>query len=436
MRTGRLTHIFILIIAVLFIGALAVFGAIYISSINAETPIPLPTEEVVASSTPEKRATVALPPKWTDTPSPIPSETPTVWSETESADHNSSEALAKKQSIGELLGPYLQNVTTDSITIAWRTASPSQGEIVYGGTSEYNLSVIDETIGKQHHVILTDLQPDTQYHYRLVSDNVSLTEDLTFHTAPGPEKKSLTFVVYGDTQKRPEIHDAIIDQARSLTPDLMLHVGDLVNKGRDEAQWDEFFWITKDLLAYVPLFPTLGNHELQSRDYFERFFLPGNERWYSFSYGPAFFICLEIDGYTKLDDVSEQYQWLEQTLAKNTQPWLFVFFHKPPYSAEYEGQSEAFIRSRLTPLFEEYGVKLVFSGHNHNYQRSHVNGITYLVTGGGGGDLSDRIKPDEHLLRYFVGFHFVLINIEGTKLNALTLTPEGAIIDRFELHLP
>ncbi|MFX0145703.1 MAG: fibronectin type III domain-containing protein, partial [Candidatus Hodarchaeota archaeon] len=202
--------------------------AIYISSINAETPFPIPTSEVVASPTPEKRATVALPPKWTETPSPIPTETPTVWSETESADLNSSEVLAKKQSIGELLGPYLQNVTTESITIAWRTASPSHGEIVYGGTSEYILSVQDETIGIQHHVTLSGLQPDAQYHYRLISGDVALTEDLTFHTAPGPEKKSLSFVVYGDTQRRPEIHDTIIDQARSLKPDLVLHVGDLV----------------------------------------------------------------------------------------------------------------------------------------------------------------------------------------------------------------
>ena len=436
MRTGRLTHIFILLLGLVFIGALVVVGASYYSSVTSETPIPIPTVEVVVTPTPEKRATVALPPKWTETPSPIPTETPTVWSETESANLNSSDALAKKRAIGELLGPYLQSVTTDSVTVAWRTAGASQGEIVYGGTTEYNLSAVDDMLGIQHHVTLSDLQPDTNYHYRLISGDVPLTDDLTFRTAPGPEKKSLSFVVYGDTQKHPDVHRVIINQALSLKPDLVLHVGDLVNAGYNEAQWDEFLWITKELLAYVPLYPTLGNHELQTKHYFERFFLPGNERWYSFSYGPALFICLEIDGFAKLDDVSEQYQWLEQTLTKNTQPWLFVYFHKPPYSAEYEGPSEAYIRSRLTPLFEEHNVRLVFSGHNHNYQRSQVNGITYVITGGGGGNLSDRISHDEHLLRYFVGYHFVLINIEGDELNAFALTPEGAIIDRFEIHLP
>lgn len=434
MRTGRLTHIFLLLLGLLIIGALVVVGGFFYSSLTAETPIPIPTIKLVV--TPEQKATVGLPPKWTPTPSPLPTETPTVWSETESALLDSADALAKKRAIGELLGPYLQNVTTDSVTIAWRTARTSQGEIVYGLTSEYNLSALDAVLGNQHHVILSGLQPDTLYHYRLISGDVALSEDLTFQTAFGPERTNFSFVVYGDTQHNPDIHRAIIDRAQALEPDFALHVGDLVNRGWDEAQWNEFFRIEKEFLTHVPLFPTLGNHEEESKYYFERFFLPGNERWYSFSYGPARFISLQIDDIAKIDDVSEQYQWLEQTLANNSQPWLFVFFHKPPYSAEYEGPSEINIRSRLTPLFEQYGVLLVFSGHNHNYQHSHVNGITYIVTGGGGGNLSDRINEDDHLLRYYVGYHLVQIIIDEGELTAIALTPEGAMIDRIVISLP
>ena len=89
MRSGRLTHILILLLGLLFIGVLVVVGANFISSVTAETPIPVPTMEVIVTSTPEKRATVALPPQWTATPSPIATETPTVWSETESADLDS-----------------------------------------------------------------------------------------------------------------------------------------------------------------------------------------------------------------------------------------------------------------------------------------------------------------------------------------------------------
>jgi hypothetical protein len=134
MRTGRLSHIFLLLIGLLIIGALVVIGAIYYSSVTSETPIPLPTIEIVI--TPEKKATVQLPPKWTPTPNPVPNETPTVSLETESADLDSTDALAKKRATGELLGPYLQNVTTDSVSIAWMTANTSQGEVVNGSTYE------------------------------------------------------------------------------------------------------------------------------------------------------------------------------------------------------------------------------------------------------------------------------------------------------------
>ena len=103
MRSGRLTHIFLLLLGLLIIGALVVVGAIYYSSITAETPITIPTIEIVI--TPERKATVQLPPKWTPTPSPISTETPTVWSETESANLDSAVALAKKREIGEFLSP-------------------------------------------------------------------------------------------------------------------------------------------------------------------------------------------------------------------------------------------------------------------------------------------------------------------------------------------
>ena len=102
MRSGRLTHIFLLLLGLLIIGALVVVGAIYYSSITAETPIPIPTIEIVI--TPERKATVQLPPKWTPTPNP-PTETPSVWLETESADLDASNALAKKREIGEFLSP-------------------------------------------------------------------------------------------------------------------------------------------------------------------------------------------------------------------------------------------------------------------------------------------------------------------------------------------
>ncbi|RLC63774.1 MAG: hypothetical protein DRI01_04615 [Chloroflexi bacterium] len=115
------------------------------------------------------------------------------------------------------------------------------------------------------------------------------------------------------------------------------------------------------------LFPALGNHELNHANYFDLFYLPGNERWYSFDYGNAHFTCLQIDGFADYSIGSEQYNWLEQDLASTNQTWKFVFFHFPPYSSASHG-SDLNVRAALQPLFEEHDVDIVFTGHDHSYE--------------------------------------------------------------------
>jgi 3',5'-cyclic AMP phosphodiesterase CpdA len=84
-------------------------------------------------------------------------------------------------------------------------------------------------------------------------------------------------------------------------------------------------------------------------------------------------------------DSAEQRAWLEATLAGATERWKIVALHHPPYSAGYQGSSRE-ARQAFAPLFERYGVQLVLSGHDHDYQRSHpLNGVTYVVSGAGAG---------------------------------------------------
>ena len=68
--------------------------------------------------------------------------------------------------------------------------------------------------------------------------------------------------------------------------------------------------------------------------------------------------------------------------APRPHAWTIVVLHHPPYSAGYQGSND---RRRATPSrrsFERYGVQLVLSGHDHDYQRSTpINGVTYVVSG-------------------------------------------------------
>ncbi len=119
--------------------------------------------------------------------------------------------------------------------------------------------------------------------------------------------------------------------------------------------------------------------------------------YYSFDWGPAHFFSLNtypMDSYCAhsypMDADSGKLKWLETELKAvehDKRPWKIVFFHAPPYDADCSC-NQAQIRDNLIPLLERYGVDLVMSGHEHYYARKKVNGIQYLVLGGGGASLS------------------------------------------------
>jgi predicted phosphodiesterase len=296
--------------------------------------------------------------------------------------------------------------------------------------------MIDPVMGTRHAITLTGLEPYTTYHYRVESGGMPLSEGLTFRTAAGPAQTGFSFVVFGDTRTQHRVHQAVVDRILTVEPDFVLHTGDLVQAGSAPHQWETFFEIERELMARAPLFPALGNHEGAAPIYFDLFYLPGNERWYTFEYGNARFVCLQVDGFTDFGPGSEQYAWLEATLAANTQPWLFTYFHVPPYSSAAHGAAdedyESSVRSVLTPLFERHEVDVVFNGHKHNYERNEVGGITYIVTAGGGAPLYTMTDQELTQSVFKRAYHFVLVEIDGYRLEATVISNEGELLDKFE----
>jgi hypothetical protein len=62
-----------------------------------------------------------------------------------------------------------------------------------------------------------------------------------------------------------------------------------------------------------------------------------------------------------------------------------------------------------------------------------VNGITYIISGGGGAPLYDVTQPAPELITYRNVHHVVLIHIAGDTLTAEAMTPEGEVFDQFTL---
>lgn len=207
-------------------------------------------------------------------------------------------------------------------------------------------------------------------------------------------------------------------------PQFLLHAGDAVQNYPSLRQWQTDFvspLTVHGLSQKMPLIYAHGNHDYDSKgEYtYTRTRVSDDNPWFAFSManGALRFIVLDSNVDWELQD-----QWLkEEIVSQEFQQAQFrvVVVHVPPF-LEYwdpeawfqQHQSEwgAFIKDRYVPLFEESGVDLVISGHQHNYERGERNGIHYAIIGGAGGDLDfDQVKDWGMYEAKLLDFHFVML---------------------------
>ncbi len=250
-----------------------------------------------------------------------------------------------------------------------------------------------------------------------------------------PEHLSGGVVIYGDSRSGHSMHEWLMEGMASIAPEAVFHTGDLVNNGRVADQWITFNNIASQLPSGTPIYPALGNHERESSLYFNNFELPGNERWYSIDDIRGFnFIVLDTE--SALSVASSQYQWLQSELSSSVSSTDFtiVTFHYPLYGTGYHGRDDKHIAADLLPLFEQYGVDAVFNGHDHDYERSTVNGIRFIVSGGGGAPLRNQAGTSTYSELYVKAYHFcVLYFDENDKLLVDVWSDKVKLIDRFEV---
>jgi len=252
---------------------------------------------------------------------------------------------------------------------------------------------------------------------------------LNINTENIVKSSDFTVAVLSDTQAQYKIIQKLVDSIILKQPDVVFHVGDMVDFGIMKYQWDRFNKITKKLREIAEFFPALGNHDLNSKWYYENFDLPNNERWYSVERNNMHFIVLDSNASMKID--SEQYKWLEEDLKKISDSIKFriIFFHHPilPWDSKR-------IKNIIPPLLEKYKVNIVFNGHEHNYERFFYNGIYYVTTGGGGGVLDDQGVKSEYSQAFSKKHHFCELFIKENKLVVNVFDINLNLIDNFEME--
>jgi predicted MPP superfamily phosphohydrolase len=182
----------------------------------------------------------------------------------------------------------------------------------------------------------------------------------------------------------------------------------------------------------VKFYASLGNHDSREQRYYKLFNMDG-KLYYSFN--PA--AEVRFFAFESSYPVPEQIKWLEDELKKSTSKWKIVYFHHPLYSSGGRHGSDVRLREVLEPLFVRYNVSVVFTGHDHFYERvKPQKGITYFVIGAGGklreGDIDPRsgitAKGYEADLTFMAGeiiddqMYFNVISRTGQTVDSGVLT--------------
>ncbi len=334
-----------------------------------------------------------------------------------------------------LRGPYLQSPAPYSIIVRWRTDSLTDSRVYYGTTlGSTTLYKDSSTLTTEHRVKLTGLLPKTKYYYSIGSSTQTLRGSdslLYFITAiDSTMNDPVRFWAIGDfghgNKVEHNVRESYYTYAAGHHAAFQMWLGDnAYQDGTDQEFQDKVFDTVNgfgNVFLNLPFVPTSGNHdynsicawqgpcntdpELHTGPYLniidpptegEQGGVPSHRKlFYSFDYGDIHFVCLNSEigsgitpaynwiGLNNFDTAftSPMYEWLKADLAATTKKWKIAFWHQCPYSGQNDlTELSSFqlyciaMRTHANPILEKYGVDLVLTGHDHNYQR------TYLING-------------------------------------------------------
>jgi acid phosphatase type 7 len=259
--------------------------------------------------------------------------------------------------------------------------------------------------------------------------------------------RNFSIIVYGDmrftdpsntTAANPDARRALVAKIADLHPDVLILTGDVPWRGTFAADYAEFkletaTWRTENLRVY----PALGNHEFGGKgtdnpleNWWAAFPELKNRRWYSVALGSRVYLtCIDSDA--DLTPGTPQRTWLEDQMAHLSPKVEFVILamHHPPVADIQTKEhvdhnprpNEVALRDYLSQIAPQSHAKfIVASGHIHNYERAEVDGVTYLVSGGGGARPYevDRTPQDKYQATDFPNFHYILFHLDRKQLKA------------------
>ncbi len=372
-------------------------------------------------------------------------------------------------------GPYLQSTSDTGVTVVFQTSSAATSAVRYGTKLgppwEFERTAPS---GTTHVIQLSGLQPDTKYFYEVASGGAVIArgKDHFFRTSPPTNSRApFRFVAWGDSGIGSSTQYDVAARTKEVVPEpeFALGLGDLVYDSGSASDYDpNLIKPYAEIFPRMTFWPTLGNHDVKTssgQPYLDAFYLPtksgapghpsNTERYYSFDHGMAHFVCADSET-SSASPGSAMYDWISDDLddaRARGKRWLFVYFHKPPYSRGTH-DDEANTRDNLVPLFEAKGVDMVMCGHSHVYERSYLvknnaviqnghndyskitspNGTIYMVSGCGGKTGSGSLDHKLMATSYGDVAGFSLIDVGYEEVRGYFVERDGQTTDIFTLR--
>lgn len=340
-----------------------------------------------------------------------------------------------------------------------------EGDLEWRKNSYHSLEVLGRSVEASLYfvkkVLLTDLEAGAFYDFCLEG------EDKIYHfrTLPSKIDTPLKIAIGGDFTEDFSLYARMNRVAAQKNPDFVVLGGDIAyacNKGvsighhGSVGKWVDFFveW-QKSMIAeggrMIPVAPLVGNHDVTSVDRAEH----GKNAFY-LKFFPSeqglTYNTIEIAGTVSLflldtghlfSVEGEQVRWLEEEFKKKDHiSWKIPIYHVAGYPSTYSyGSANAKnIRKWWVPLFERYGIKLVFEHHNHAYKRTHAllndqidpSGIVYIGDGGWGAPPRGKVENRSYLAKGQGVSCFSFLQVTPSSLRVEAFDVDGTLIDAWE----
>jgi hypothetical protein len=268
----------------------------------------------------------------------------------------------------------------------------------------------------------------------------------TFTVPASALSRHVTVIAYGDQRFHDPSNTAVADPRMRLAlvqriaeehPDAVQMSGDVPYKGTDPADYANFAAETAPWRdAHLRVYPALGNHELSGgaeagvKAWWSAFPELNGRRWYSVLLGTRLSL-IQLDSNSDLTAASPQMQWLRMQLAglPPTVDFVLISLHHPPVAdiqthieVDHNPRpNEIALRDFLSGMAPSFHAAIVvIAGHIHNYERASLDGVTYLVSGGGGAHpyFVERTKDDLYQDINFPVFHYIRFELGEKELKA------------------